>query len=265
MYTVVGGKGKSLNVIKAPLRGPDGGIVGICGIARDMTERRKVEKALREANASLDILNSITRHDVLNQLMVVRGYSDLVRSSLKDPKELEHMDKIEKATRTIRSQILFTKDFQKLGQVEPKWQSVEELFDSAFSTQEVGPVEIGVDVSGLEVYADPMLEKVFYNLIDNSLRHGEKVTRISVTCRKERDGLDLVYEDDGVGIRPEDKTRIFDRAFGKNTGLGLFLTKAILGVTQIEIEETGEPGKGARFEMHVPDGSFRFQEYGRAP
>ncbi|HVO77307.1 MAG TPA: PAS domain S-box protein [Methanomassiliicoccales archaeon] len=263
MYTTVGGVAKSLSVIKAPLRSPSGEIIGICGIARDMTERKKVEKALQEANASLDILNSITRHDVLNQLMVVRGYSDLVRSSLKDPKDLEHMDKIEKATRTIRSQILFTKDFQKLGSVEPKWQGVEELFDSAFSTLEMGPVEISVDVGGLEVYADPMLEKVFYNLIDNSLRHGEKVTRISVTCRKEKGGLDLTYEDDGIGINAADKGRIFDRAFGKNTGLGLFLTKAILGVTSVKIEETGEPGRGVRFEMHIPDGSFRFQDYAR--
>jgi signal transduction histidine kinase len=127
----------------------------------------------------------------------------------------------------------------------------------------MGPVEISVDVGGLEVYADPMLEKVFYNLIDNSLRHGEKVTRISVTCRKEKGGLDLTYEDDGIGINAADKGRIFDRAFGKNTGLGLFLTKAILGVTSVKIEETGEPGRGVRFEMHIPDGSFRFQDYAR--
>ncbi len=261
MTPTVGGSVRILSVIKTPLRSPNGDIIGICGIARDMTERKKVEKALREANASLDILNSITRHDVLNQLMVVRGYSDLVRSSLKDPKDLEHMDKIEKATRTIRSQILFTKDFQKLGSVEPKWQGVDELFDSAFSTLEMGPVEISVDLGGLEVFGDPMLEKVFFNLIDNSLRHGEKVSRISVTCSKERDGLVLTYEDNGVGIRTDDKSRIFDRAFGKNTGLGLFLAKAILGVTSIKIVETGEPGQGARFEMHIPDGSYRFQDY----
>ncbi|MDD1770860.1 MAG: PAS domain S-box protein, partial [Methanomassiliicoccales archaeon] len=265
MTPVVGGVVKILSVIKAPLRGANGEIVGICGIARDMTERNKVEKALQEANASLDILNSITRHDVLNQLMVVRGYSDLVRSALKDPKDLEHMDKIEKATRTIRSQILFTKDFQKLGSVEPKWQSVEELFDSAFSTLEMGPVEISVDLGGLEIYADPMLEKVFFNLIDNSLRHGERVSKIQVTWRKERGGLVLTYEDNGIGIRTDDKGRIFDRAFGKNTGLGLFLAKAILSVTSIDVEENGELGKGARFQMHVPDGSFRFQDYNRTP
>ncbi|MGD1061151.1 MAG: PAS domain S-box protein [Methanomassiliicoccales archaeon] len=263
MTPVVAGSVRILSVIKAPLRGRNGEIIGICGIARDMTERKKVEKALQEANASLDILNSITRHDVLNQLMVVRGYSDLVRSALKDKKDLEHMDKIEKATRTIRSQILFTKDFQKLGSVEPKWQSVEELFDSAFSTLEMGPVEISVDLRGLEVYADPMLEKVFYNLVDNSLRHGERVTEISVDWSKEHNGLQVKYEDNGVGIKAEDKSRIFDRAFGKNTGLGLFLAKAILGVTSIKIDENGVPGEGVKFTMHIPDGSYRFQDYDR--
>jgi PAS domain S-box-containing protein len=249
------------SMIKVPLRQEDGTILGICGIARDMTERKRVEKALQEANASLNMLNSITRHDVLNQLMVIRGYSDLVRVALKDQKHVEYMDKVEKAVRTIRSQIQFTRDFQRLGSVEPKWHNVEELLDQALSTLETGTLEVSVDLSGLEIFADPMLEKVFYNFIDNTMRHGEQVKKIGVSCRKEKDGLLLLYEDDGVGVAPEDKERIFDRGFGKNTGLGLFLVRAILRVTQITVSETGEQGKGVRFELHVPDGAYRFHEW----
>jgi signal transduction histidine kinase len=220
-----------------------------------------VEKALQEANSSLNLLNSITRHDVLNQLMIIRGYSDLVRASMKDQKLLDYMDKVERATRNIRQQILFTRDFQKLGMVEAKWQSAEELIDKALTALEIGKLEISVDLGGLEVFGDPMLEKVFYNMVDNTLRHGEKATKIAVTCRREGPNLLLVYEDDGAGVKPEEKERIFDRGFGKNTGLGLFLTKAILNVTHIEIKEQGEYGKGARFEMLIPDGMYRFREW----
>jgi len=206
-------------------------------------------------------LSSITRHDVLNQLMVIRGYSDLVRTSLKDQKLLDYMDRVERATRNIRQQIIFTRDFQRLGVVAPRWQPVEELLDQSLTTLEADKVDISVDLGGLELYGDPMLEKVFYNLLDNTLRHSEKATRISVTCQRQGSDLLLTYEDDGKGVPEDDKERIFDRGFGKNTGLGLFLVRLILEVTQIKVRECGEYGKGVRFEMLVPDGAYRFREW----
>ncbi len=62
----------------------------------------------------------------------------------------------------------------------------------------------------------------------------------------------IIYEDNGTGIPAEDKERIFRRGFGKHTGLGLFLSREILAITSIVIRETGEPGKGVRFELLVP-------------
>ncbi len=70
------------------------------------------------------------------------------------------------------------------------------------------------------------------------------------------DGI-LIVADDGVGVPLADKERIFERGFGRNTGLGLFLVREILGITGMSIRETGEPGKGARFEVTVPKGMFR--------
>jgi signal transduction histidine kinase len=52
--------------------------------------------------------------------------------------------------------------------------------------------------------------------------------------------------------------RIFERGYGKNTGLGLFLSREILAITGITITENGVPGKGARFEITVPKGAYRF-------
>ncbi len=60
------------------------------------------------------------------------------------------------------------------------------------------------------------------------------------------------------GITVEDKKRLFTRGFGKNTGLGLFLSREILAITGITITENGTPGKGARFEITVPKGMYRF-------
>jgi signal transduction histidine kinase len=72
----------------------------------------------------------------------------------------------------------------------------------------------------------------------------------------------LYVEDDGSGIPASDKERIFQRGFGKHTGLGLFLVREILGITGITIRETGEPGKGAQFEITVPAGDCRFDGQG---
>jgi Osmosensitive K+ channel histidine kinase len=120
----------------------------------------------------------------------------------------------------------------------------------------MGEIRVTVNFPDLEIFADRLVEKVFFNLIDNALRYGgPKMTAIRFSSRETDNGLVLVCEDDGAGIRVEDKARLFQKGFGKNTGLGLFLSREILAITGIAISETG---KGARFEMVVPKGAYRF-------
>jgi signal transduction histidine kinase len=104
-----------------------------------------------------------------------------------------------------------------------------------------------------------MLEKVFSNLVDNSRRHGEHVQHISFTrVPGSGDSVIIVYEDDGVGVPETDKERIFEKGFGNHTGLGLFLSREILAITGLTIRESGTPGRGARFEILVPQGKYRY-------
>jgi signal transduction histidine kinase len=109
----------------------------------------------------------------------------------------------------------------------------------------------------LEIFADPWLRKVFSNLIDNTLRYAEHVTKISVSFRESENGLDLFFEDNGIGIPSDEKEKIFERGYGKNIGYGLFMVREILAITDLTIRETGEPGKGARYEIHVPKRYYR--------
>jgi signal transduction histidine kinase len=114
-------------------------------------------------------------------------------------------------------------------------------------------------VDGIEIFADPLLERVFFNQIDNTMRYGgPKKTCISLAAHETSDGLVIAIEDDGIGIPPQDKEKIFRRGFGKNTGLGLFLAREILSITGIRLSETGEYLKGARFELFVPKGAYRY-------
>jgi signal transduction histidine kinase len=115
-----------------------------------------------------------------------------------------------------------------------------------------------VETNALEIYADLLIEKVFFNLIDNSLRHGERITRIHIRYEREDTGLILVYEDNGIGVPDRQKELIFERGFGKNTGYGLFLIREILSITGLTFKENGIFEKGTRFEIFVPNGLFRF-------
>jgi signal transduction histidine kinase len=83
------------------------------------------------------------------------------------------------------------------------------------------------------------------------------VTTFGIRCERAPDGLVIYVEDDGFGVVPEEKEKIFEKGFGKNTGFGLFLAREILATTGITIRETGYVGVGARFEITVPKEMWR--------
>jgi signal transduction histidine kinase len=137
-----------------------------------------------------------------------------------------------------------------------EWQNMEKVIRKAASTSPIENIELQVKLGKLKVYADPLLEKVFSNLFENSVRHGEKVNEIKVSFHERKENGIIVVEDNGVGIPKDWKIKIFDRKFGMNTGYGLFLAKEILDITGIVINEDGEEGKGARFKIEIPPEYF---------
>jgi len=226
----------------------------------DITGRKQVEYALQQANKQLNLLSSITRHDIKNQLMVLKGYLELSEEVIDKPETLrEFIKKEQQAVSTIERQIMFTKNYQDLGAAAPEWQSVNASIKKAVAGLPMRAVHVDVDPKDPAIFADPLFEKVFYNLIDNALRYaGDQMKTIRVSSQESDASLTIICEDDGVGISAEDKKKLFTRGFGKNTGLGLFLSQEILSITGITITENGTPGKGARFEITVPKGMYRF-------
>jgi PAS domain S-box-containing protein len=231
--------------------------VRMTGTHLDITERKRAEEAVLAANKKLNILNSVTRHDVLNQIQVLIMLLQIVEENTKDKETIEFVRKAEGATERITRQIDFTKEYQDIGIQAPQWQNAADIIRSAKSQLTECPYELLVDIDPVEIYADPLLLKVFYNLLENAIRHGEHVSTVRFFCYKSDDGLTLVCEDDGAGVDAESKKHLFRRGYGKHTGYGLYLMREILSISGITIKECGEPGKGARFEMTVPEGAFR--------
>lgn len=196
---------------------------------------------------------------LLNQITALYGYLELIRDSVSDTCPIEYLDRAEQAAKCIQEQITFTKLYQDIGVHAPKWQSLWVAIRRAMAGITMERVSVSILMVGnIQVYADPLLEKVFYTLIDNSLRHGRSVTKIMIGTEFQKDSMIIWYEDNGEGIPHDDKDKIFARGYGNNTGLGLFLAKEILAITGFSIRETGVAGRGARFEIIVPGNSFRF-------
>jgi PAS domain S-box-containing protein len=221
-------------------------------------ELQQTSAALRLANRKLSLLSSITRHDIDNQLTGLKFFLGVMETEERDPALAGYCRKAQTAADQIAAMIRFTREYEEIGITAPAWQDCRAVAEGAARGTPPGKITIRNDIPpGLEVYADPLIIKVFYNLLDNAVRYGQKITavRFSVASRENR--TVIVCEDDGVGVPDGDKERIFEKGFGKNTGLGLALSREILDITGITITETGTPGAGARFEIAVPAGSWR--------
>lgn len=223
----------------------------------DISERKRMEDALKVTNSKLMLLSSISRHDLMNQLIALSGYLRLAEGSGDQAVIKSSYRKMEANLASVRHMIEFMKDYQELGVTAPGWFGISDLVDAARSKLNLGDIMVVCESNGAQVYGDALLEKVFYNLFDNTMRHGDRVTRVHIGLESRSGGIIIFYQDDGVGIPAENKERIFQRGFGRNSGLGLFLSREILGITGMTIHENGALGKGARFEIFVPSSVFR--------
>jgi PAS domain S-box-containing protein len=232
-------------------------VMAVTVISSDITDRRLTEKNLSDTNRKLNLMNDITRHDILNQLTVLSSYLSLAEGCYEDHAREKYLVRSEQVIETIQAQILFARDYQTIGIESPRWQNVQTTLIHARQSLKIPHLEIDPSCGRAEIFADPLLEKVFYNLMENSTKYGSADTVIRFSCH-ERNGTHIITcEDNGNGISYEEKERIFLRGYGKNTGLGLFLIREILAITGIRIRETGEPGKGARFDILLPEGGLR--------
>jgi len=246
-----------VEVVATLLQDDKGEFTEILGVTRDITDRVKARQDLQEANRKLNLLSSVSSHDMMNQLVAISGYVRLIELRHSERDIMESAKRIKLAISNIKEQIDFTRGFQTIGRAAPQWFQISKLFEDAFAVLQPKGVKTEDRVSDYEIKADPLVTKVFYNLIEDSMRHGGKVSEIRLTAHERSDQLVIVYEDNGCGIAIEDKQELFHKGFGKNTGLGLFFIKEILDSTGIIIAENGEPGKGVRFEITVPASAWR--------
>ncbi len=254
---VIEAMGGTYLVSCTPIYGEEGRIEKVVHLATEISDRVRYEQELRLSHDKLALISNVTRHDLRNRLMALQGYLRMAEREADPGRRARYRRLVTETTQSMEQILSFAADYERVGAQAPEWQRLTEVVRSALAEVALDGIRLDVETAAYEVLADPMLRKVFANLMDNTVRYGETVTRIKVSARESGEVLIVVYEDDGAGIPRDEKGLIFWKGYGKNTGLGLYLTAQILGITGIEIRETGTLGIGARFEIRCPPGTWR--------
>jgi PAS domain S-box-containing protein len=231
-------------------------VAGIVAMYHDISDLKNAEKRLDAMNEKLRVVGSLTRHDARNKLAAVVGNAYLLKKRLTaDCETIESLRSIEMAVRESMRIFDFAAAYEKLGVEQLAYMDVKKTVEEAVGLfPDLKGVKIVNDCGGLTLLADSLLRQLFYNLIDDSLKYGEKLTQIRIRYEKSENQLKLVYEDDGVGISQDAKPKLFSEGYttGKGSGYGLYLIRRMMDVYGWAIDETGVPSKGVQFTMSIP-------------
>lgn len=221
---------------------------------------KKSKNALIQARKKLNLLNTLTNQDIRNAFFTLSGFIQIAKESESIDEARVFLEKEDEILKSVQESIAFSGKYQNLGINPPKWQNVVYVLLSAISHLDLSRFNRTIDMPDIEIFADPLLEDVFLALMDTIDRQGSQVSRIGLSCRKNTDSITILVESDGPGIPTDEKEQVFKWEYLGKSGTSLFLAREILSITEISLQEIGEPGKGICFEITIPDSEYRIME-----
>ncbi len=259
-----------------PVFDKSGEYFGSISTYTDITDQKSVElelqgyvaeyatatEKIKELNEKLRVIASLTRHDVRNKLGVLNGYMYLLKKQISGNEvAINHLAKMDEASKQLLAILEFERIYEQINSENLAYVTVEKYFAEASSlVSDFKGIKTQCNCEGLEVLADSLLRQLLYNLMDNTLKYGEKTTLITLHFQRSEKSLLLIYEDNGVGMTDEVRSHLFEKGFGKGTGFGLYMIKRIIEAYGWSIEENGKLGSGAKFTIEIPQDKFRLEK-----
>jgi len=266
---------------KVPLRNPEGDIIGIIGISRDITEHKKLEEQFRQSQKmeAVGRLAGGVAHDFNNMMTVVIGYSEFLLSKLKkEDAEYTSVAEIMNAGKRAASLTRQLLAFSRKQVLQPHVVNLNALITDLGKMLKrlIGEdIDLQVDLDSKlgAVRADPsQIDQITMNLAVNArdaMPRGGKITIETADvelddeyCRLHMEVqpgpyVMLAVSDTGIGMDKETQSQIFEPFFstkeeGKGTGLGLSTVYGIVKQSGGNIWVYTEPGQGTTFKIYFP-------------
>jgi PAS domain S-box-containing protein len=232
------------------LTSEDGTYDGVMGVVRDITERKRRERALDRERARLEEFASVVSHDLRSPLSVAKGFVELAYEDTEHEDLEQALSALDQMEELIGSLLTLARDGQTVEAVQPvelataadaAWQRVE--------TDAGDTLEIAADDATIDADPDRLLQ-LLQNLFTNAVQHAGPDVTVRVGTLEDEAGLFVA--DDGPGIPPADREQVFEPKFSRasdGTGLGLAIVNRIVQAHDWKIDIMATDTGGARFEI----------------
>jgi PAS domain S-box-containing protein len=261
----------------SPIRSAEGEIVGVSGIAKDITERKRVEEELRRLNEAKSSFVSTVSHELRTPLTSIKSLTGILlleKDSLSDTTVEKYLNIINDECDRLSGLITSLLDLQKMGAAKMKMKleplrlaeivrQAADLFEGVALPNRVAlSTEILVPDNMTCVMGDrKRLMQVLSNLLSNAIKYTNAGGHVRIGLTREGDKIRVVVSDDGIGIPAEEKEKIFEKFYRVDneitrakggTGLGLAITKELVNLHGGSIWVESEVGKGSSFHIVLP-------------
>ena len=267
------GRRIDISLTVSPIRSEDGTIVGASKVARDITEKRRTEHLLREANRQKDEFLATLAHELRNPLAPICAAAELLKNAKGMAPELRAATAIlERQARQMTHLVDDLLDVSRITsgriRLHPEPLELGELLETVVETcrqsADVARHQITLATAGEPVYVSgdrTRLTQVFSNILHNAVKYTPPAGKIGITLRAENRQAIVSVRDNGMGIPPEMLEHIFepfaqlDRSYERadgGLGIGLTLAKRLIELHEGRIEaRSAGRGKGTEFLVRL--------------
>ncbi|WP_109156754.1 MULTISPECIES: PAS domain S-box protein [unclassified Azospirillum] len=261
---------------KAPLRATEGRVIGVLGIARDITERKRFEDSLRAAKSEAERANvakskflASASHDLRQPVQSLVLFMGALQGHVDGSPAIRILRSMEQSLNGLRMLLDGLLDVSKLDAglvtAKPVTMPLAPIIQRLADEYILRAAELGLRFRtsgcGVVVKSDPvLLERILRNLVENALRYTER-GGVLVGCRRRGSHLRIEVADTGIGIAADRQQEVFDEFFqvgnperdrSKGLGLGLAVVRRLARLLGHEVEVRSIPGRGSTFAVTVP-------------